>query len=146
MSKRNIYLIGSLRNPRVPEVAQLLRKWGYEVFDDWFSPGPQADEEWQKYEHDRGRSYQEALDGYHAKNVFDFDYRHLSLSDAVVLVMPAGRSGHLELGWAVGAGKPAFVLFDQEPERYDIMYRFVYCTGGAVCFNTDELLTALEDV
>jgi len=30
-----IYLIGSLRNPAVPEVAQKMRAVGIDVFDDW---------------------------------------------------------------------------------------------------------------
>lgn len=43
--------------------------------------------------------------------------------DACVLVMPCGRSAHLELGWAAGAGKDtAILLFDGEPE---LMYQMV---------------------
>lgn len=43
---------------------------------------------------------------------------------AMVLVLPCGRSAHLELGWAVGAGKPTCILMapNQEPE---LMYRMV---------------------
>lgn len=140
-----IYLIGSMRNPSIPEIAQQLRASGHEVFDDWFSPGPEADEYWQKYEKDRGRHYKESLAGYHAKTVFEFDYTHLKRADTVVLVMPAGKSGHLELGWAAGQGKRCFVLFDKEPERYDIMYQFVYKTGGDIFFSTQELMDALKD-
>ena len=41
----------------------------------------------------------------------------LSASSACVLVMPCGRSAHLELGHANGAGKPtAILLSDGEPE------------------------------
>ena len=32
---RSIYLIGYLRNPEVPKVAEKLRIAGFEVFDDW---------------------------------------------------------------------------------------------------------------
>jgi nucleoside 2-deoxyribosyltransferase len=139
-----IYVIGSMRNPRVPEVAKLLRTHGHDAFDDWYSAGPEADDKWQEYERDRGRTYLEAINGHHARHVYALDYRHLAEADAVVLVMPAGRSGHLELGWAIGTGKPGFVLFDAEPERFDIMYRFVYGTGGAIVFDTDTLIKRIN--
>ena len=45
-----IYLIGSMRNPAVPVLANNLRKEGFKVFDDWSSPGPEADDYWQDYE------------------------------------------------------------------------------------------------
>lgn len=121
---QNIYIIGSLKNPRIPEIANNLRALGYEVFDDWFSAGPEADDKWQEYETRRGRTYKEALNGFHARDVFTFDKRHLDLCDIAILVMPAGKSGHLELGYCAGRGKRTYILFDQEPERYDIMPAF----------------------
>src|SRR3990167_1030837 len=119
-----IYLIGALKNPNIPFIANLLRRKGYEVFDDWFSPGKNADECWQEYETTRGRSYKQALHGAHARHIFEFDKRHLDDADIGILVMPSGRSGHLELGYLAGQGKPTFVLFDEEPARYDLMYLF----------------------
>ena len=79
-SKVNV--IGSLRNPAVPELSARLRAEGYEVFDDWYAAGPEADDYWQKYEQARGRSYREALDGHAANHVFDYDTYHLSTCDA----------------------------------------------------------------
>jgi hypothetical protein len=90
-----VYLIGSLRNPTIPDIARNLRAVGFEVFDDWFAAGPNADDSWQEYEALRGRSYGEALQGYHATHVFELDKRHLDRADLGILVMPAGRSGHL---------------------------------------------------
>ena len=135
----SIYLIGSLRNPEIPYIANRLRAAGFDVFDDWWSPGRETDEEWQKHERIRGRSYKEALNGYHAQDVFAFDKRHLDRCDAAILVMPAGRSGHLELGYVIGAGKPGYILFDEEPERYDVMYAFATDTF----FGVDEMVATL---
>ena len=135
-----VYVIGSMRNPRIPEIGNALREVGHEVFEDWFSPGPHADDEWQQYEKVRGRSYREALRGYHARHVFQFDKLHLDRAHAGVLVMPAGRSAHIELGYLIGQNKPGFVLFDGEPERYDIMYQF----ATEVCFTSEELLEELK--
>lgn len=119
-----VYLIGSLRNEAVPFVAAMLRRNGLDVFDDWYAAGPRADDHWQEYEQGRGHSFVQALDGHAAWHVFRYDQEHLDEADAGVLVMPAGKSGHLELGYLVGQGKPAFILLDEEPERYDVMYRF----------------------
>lgn len=137
-----IYLIGSLRNPEIPNVASQLRAAKFEVFDDWFAAGPEADDYWQKYEKGRGHTYQQALDGWAANNTFAFDRRHLDRCDAAVLVLPAGKSGHLELGYVIGSGKPGFILLDKEPDRFDVMYRF----ARKVCVGVPELISSLREV
>ncbi len=137
---RSIYVIGSMRNPRVQEVAKLLREAGFEVFDDWISPGPEADDKWQEYERARGRTYKEALAGYHARHVYELDKLHLDRCDAAVLVLPAGKSAHMELGYLRGRDKPVYVLMDGEPEKYDIMYLL----ASGVCMSDEELLEALK--
>lgn len=118
-----IYLIGSLRNPGIPEIGNYLRSLGYDVFDDWFSAGPIADDAWRDHEKAKGRPYTEALCGYHAEHVFKFDLYHLNRSDIGLLVLPAGRSGHLELGYLIGRGVPGYILLDNI-ERWDVMYKF----------------------
>lgn len=139
-----IYLIGSLRNPSIPKLAAALRKEGHEVFDDWHAAGPEADDHWQSYEKARERSYTDALSAPAATNVFRFDKRHLDKADTVVLVMPAGKSGHLEFGYSIGMGRKGIVFFDKEPERWDVMYRFAYENGGSVVCSVDELINALR--
>ena len=119
-----IYLIGSLRNPEIPKLAERLRaSLNEEVFDDWFAAGPEADDKWRDYERHRGHSFVDALSGYAARHVFAFDKYHLERADKVVLALPAGKSGHLELGWALGRGTPGYILTN-EPERFDVMYQF----------------------
>jgi hypothetical protein len=127
--KKVLYLIGSLRNKRIPELAVRLRKElgsDVEVFDDWYAAGPEADDFWKEYEQQRGRSYQEALEGHAAKNVFAFDKRNLNRSTHVLLVLPAGKSGHMEIMYgAYGVGANAAVLLDSEDIRWDVMYQFI---------------------
>ena len=136
-----IYLIGSLRDKRVPEIANELREQtGHEVFDDWFAPGPRADDHWKDYETARGRTYAEALKGYAATHVFEFDDYHLDTSDIGVLVLPSGKSCHLEFGKLIGQKKPGYVLMDN-PDRWDVMYQFA--TG--IAFNMDELVEMISD-
>lgn len=136
-----IYVVGSLRNPRVPEVAQSLRGPGRQVFDDWYAAGPEADDYWQKYSQARGQTYLQALGDHAAQHVFNFDLTHLDESDVGVLVYPAGKSGHLELGYLRGQGKPCFILLDKEPERWDVMANF-----ALVCKDMEALLEALQDI
>lgn len=129
MPAPSLYLIGSLRNPAIPAIGQALRELGFDVFDDWFGAGPYADDAWRDYERERGHGYIEALRGYSAKHVFEFDYLHLGRVDMGLLVLPAGKSGHLELGFLVGRGKPTYILLDEghvqdQNFRYDVMYRF----------------------
>jgi len=117
-----IYLIGSLRNPQVPQLANKLRQIGYEVFDDWFAAGEIADDAWRDYEIGRGHNFQEALEGYAAHHVFDFDMYHLNQSDIGILLLPAGKSGHLELGYLIGQGCQTYIVYPEEPARFDVMY------------------------
>lgn len=139
-SLRKVYIIGSLRNERVPKIASELRTHlNCEVFDDWFAAGPEADDYWKSYEQARGRTYAEALDGYAAKNVFRFDKTHLEQATDVVLVLPSGKSGHLEFGWSLGQGKRGHVLLEPDTDRWDVMYQFA--TG--VHHTIEELKEAL---
>lgn len=120
----SIYLIGSLANPNIPHFANEVRAEGYEVFDEWWSPGPLADAYLLDYAKKRGLNYRDTLNTYAAKHIFEFDKHHIDRCDIVVMLMKAGKSGHLELGYAIGTGKPGFILFDKEPERVDVMYQF----------------------
>ncbi len=134
---RSFYLIGALKNTKIPEFANQLAKEWYEVFDQWYSPGPDADDYGRDYAKARGRSYREFLDSHVIKNIFEFDKLHMDRCDAAVLLMPAGKSGHLELGYTVGRGKPGYIVFEEEPERYEVMIQF----ATKIFFSRQEFLT-----
>jgi len=135
-----LYLIGSLRNEGIPTLSATLREVGFDIFDDWFAAGPIADDSWMSYEKGKGVSYGQALKGYAARHVFEFDQYHLNRSVGGILALPAGKSGHLELGYLCGQGKPCFVLYDKEPDRWDVMYQFA--TGG-LFFDVKDLINAM---
>lgn len=136
-----LYLIGSLRNPKIIDVTTTLTELGFEVFSDWFAAGPKADDAWRDYEKAKGRTYAEALQGYAARHVFAQDFFHLNRAHGGVLVLPAGKSGHLEAGFLSGQGKDVFVLLEdkKEPPRFDVMTQFLV----EPCASLDELETAL---
>jgi len=136
----SIYVIGSLRNPRIPQIGNLLREKGHDVFDDWYGAGPEADDYWQKYEKGRGHSLKEALDGRAARNVFRMDRDNLTRCDCSLLVLPAGKSGHLELGFTVGLGKRGYILLDPLVDRWDTMYAF----ANEVFENEEQLVNGIK--
>jgi hypothetical protein len=146
MDKKVIYMIGSLKNEKIPHIAKEIRELSetFDVFDDWFSPGPEADDFWRNFEKVRGSTYKQALRNYAGKHIFEFDKFHIDRADIGVLVMPAGKSGHMELGYLIGRCKTCFVYFEEEPERWDVMYQFVYENGGNLCFNKEELFAELK--
>ena len=140
---KSIYLIGSLRNENVPIVGQSIRAAGFEVFDEWYSAGKIADDSFKEYFQSRGITYDEALNSYAARHIFNFDKRHLDRCDAVVLVCPAGRSGHLELGYSIGRNKPAYILIDENTanDRWDLMLQF----ADKVTFSVEALVGELHN-
>ncbi len=142
MEKPVIYIIGSLKNEKIPHIAKKIREIGFEVFDDWFSPGPEADDFWRKYEKIRGSTYKQALNNWAGKHIFEFDKFHIDRANIGILIMPAGKSAHLELGYMIGQGKKTYVFFDKEPERWDVMYQF----AENVFFKEEELLEELKKI
>lgn len=142
-TKKLIYVIGSLRNSIIPDVGIKLRGAGFDAFDNWISAGERADDSWQEYSKRRGLTYTEALASREANHVFRFDKAYLDLCDAAVLVMPAGKSGFLELGYVTGLGKPTYILLDEETEknRYDVMPQFATMISN----NLDHIIEDLKE-
>ncbi len=134
-----IYLIGSLRNPLIPSITNQIAHAGFDVFSEWFGAGPIADDSFRDYHRAIGRSYMDALKTDAARTIFEFDKIHIEQASTVILIAPCGRSGHLELGWALGRGKRGYYLLDN-PERWDLMLQF--CDG--VFSTVDDLLSALS--
>lgn len=137
----SLYLIGSLRNDEaVTAFANKLQAAiGIEVYASWASCGPNADDYWKKYEEARGADYQTALNGWSATNVFAHDKMHLDRTSGAVMLLPCGKSCHLELGYTIGRGKPGWILLDS-PDRWDVMYRF----ATDRCLDFDALVKSIK--
>ncbi len=121
-----IYVASSWRNEHQSEVVQSIRDWGHEVYDfrnpdddnHGFSWGL-IDDHWKSWSIDE---YRVALDHPIATAGYHSDFNAMQWADAFVLVMPCGRSAHLEAGWAIGAGKPTAILL-LEPAEPELMYK-----------------------
>ena len=135
-----IYLIGALKNWKVIDIAKRLREEGHEVFDSWISPGPEADEFLRKYSKRRGLTHKEIMNDWSVTHIYEFDKFHLDRADTVIMVMPCGKSGHIELGYAIGKGKKGYILFDKEPSKYDIMHRF----ADGIFYDLNELIKEVK--
>ena len=139
----NIYVASSWRNERQPEVVQALRNAGFEVYD-FRTPSEgnrgfhwsEIDPKWQAWTPAQYRRY---LNHPTARAGFSTDMKALDGADIVVLVMPCGRSAHLEFGYLIGRGRPGFILLsDGEPE---LMYRM----ACALCLTTAEVVDRCID-
>lgn len=139
---KSIYLIGSLSDSRIPHFANELRNLGFIVYDQWWAPGPLADSYWRHYIKIRGLNYRQALQDWSGKHIFEFDKGLIDNSDIVVVLakQKLGVSASLELGYARGKEKIGYVLFDSEPNRYDVMLGF----ASDVFFNKQDLFAALQ--
>lgn len=121
-----VYVASSWRNEYQQEVVDALRSDGHEVYDfryEGFS-WSEVDDNWRQWSREKYRSL--LIDATLGNNEiirrgFNRDMEALKECDLCVLVLPSGRSAHLEAGYAVGAGKRMIVLL-LGPLEPDLMY------------------------
>lgn len=124
-----VYLASSWRNPIYPGVVGALKAAGIDHFD-FRNPPDGTAFSWHQVGGIAGSVatpldvYLKMIDHPVAAAGFAADFEAMQRADTVVLVLPCGRSAHLELGWAVGAGKRTAVLLE-DPVTPELMYRMV---------------------
>lgn len=137
-----IYLASSWRNPLQPSVVALLREFGHEVYD-FRNPGGKKGFAWRDCP---GTSvatvegYLEAISHERAAEGFASDKEALDWCDVCVLLLPCGRSAHLEAGYAVGQGKKTYALLNETGFEPELMY--LLCTS--IFTTIEQLLETLE--
>lgn len=136
--ERKVYVASSWRNVAQPGVVTAIRNMGHEVYDfrnpkegDNGFHWSEIDPDWKSWD---GESYLEGLGHPIAEAGFKSDFEAMEWADTFVLVQPCGRSAHLEMGWAVGAGKATIMMLgpDIEPELMVKMCDHVCFGLGAV--------------
>ena len=132
--RKSVYIIGSLRNRQsVIELADLIEnRTGLEAFADWTAPGPDADDYLRDMAKARGWDHIRTLQSYAAKHVCAFDKYHLDRAAAALILLPCGKSCHMELGYMIGQGKPTYVYMPEAPERVDVMYNLAHCVTDSL--------------
>lgn len=140
--RKRIYVASSWRNLMQAAVVQVLRAAGHEAYD-FKNPAAnrhgfhwsEIDPAWKGWE---PAIYRTALEHPVARDGFNSDFDAMKWADTGVLVLPCGRSAHLEAGYFVGVGKPLYIVM-LEPQEPELMYRMA--TG--ICISIDELLDAV---
>jgi hypothetical protein len=140
-----IYVASSWRNDRQPSVVGVLREAGHDVYD-FRNPHPgddgfhwsDIDPDWKDW---TPSEFREGLEHPIAVGGFELDFAAMEWADVCVLVMPCGRSAHIEAGWFVGHPDKRLIIYlsDGEPE---LMYRM----ADAVCVRFNEVLAVLGEM
>jgi len=138
-----IYVASSWRNHLQPEIVSLLRAHKHEVYDFRAPannvPGfswKQVDPDWQDWS---AAYYREQLTTSPlAARGFVNDLRGMQWADTCVLVLPCGRSAHLEAGWFTGQGKRCIILTrdGEEPELMALL-------ATDICISVEEVIERL---
>ncbi len=133
-----IYVASSWRNLVQPAIVHALRRAGHEVYD-FRHPKPGDDGfRWQdvggpgNYTHgDRVpvEDYRRMLAHPRAAEGYESDISHVRWCDAVVYVLPCGRSASFEFGYAMGQGKRGYVVAFENIEP-DLMFREATIIGS----------------
>lgn len=145
--KSKIYVASSWRNVFQQFVVDELRKREYEVYDfkhpeDKSKPGfkwSNIDTDWQGWTMEQ---YREALKHDYAQLGFSRDFNAMKASDTCVLVLPCGRSAHLEAGWMKGAGRKVIAFI---PPNERIEPELMYGLLDGIALDIDDLIEQLEE-
>lgn len=139
-----VYLASSWRNPYQQAMVAYLRFHGHEVYDfknppngtgfGWNQLGKGEPEDWSM------KDFRDALQVPRAQEGFYSDFNAMQWADAIVLLLPCGRSAHLELGWAAGAGKLSIVVLDEDRFEPELMYLM----ADYICLDRDECIKVLQ--
>lgn len=138
-----IYVASSWRNPHQPAIVDRLRAEGHEVYDFRNPPNgvkgfawSAIDPEWQAWSAERYRTL--LTTNPIAALGFLNDLRGMQWADTCVLVLPCGRSAHLEAGWFCGQGKRCLILTrdGEEPELMALL-------ATDLCITVEEVIEKL---
>lgn len=138
-----IYVASSWRNTYQPMMVKILRDQGHAVYDFRNPPNgvpgfawSEIDPDWQSWSAER---YRKLLTTHPIAALgYQNDMRGMLWADTCVLLLPCGRSAHLEAGWFCGQGKRCIVLTKdgEEPELMALM-------ATEICISPAEVLEAL---
>jgi hypothetical protein len=143
-ARRKIYVASSWRNPIQQDIVRALRDAGHHVYD-FRNPAPgntgfawsAIDREWLTWDPAQFASLLKTHPV--AAAGFAFDKEALDWCDTCVMVLPCGRSAHLEAGYACGQGKR--VVFYLHPDKFEP--ELMYLLGSDLVCGVEEMLAAV---
>lgn len=127
-----IYVASSWRNHMQGAIVHTLRAARFEVYD-FKNPPNGKGFGWQEVMPSFNMMVQEcpeeeylvALQHPRAIEGFNSDFDAMQACDTCVLVLPCGKSAHLELGWFVGQGRRTIIVLDGPQVQPELMYKMV---------------------
>lgn len=141
-----IYLASSWRNESQKTMVDFLRMYGHEVYDFKNPPSgvpgfawSEIDKDWQDWS---AEQYREHLTTHPiAARGYVNDLRGMEWADTCVLLLPCGRSAHLEAGWFTGRGKRCIILTQdgEEPELMALL-------ATDICVSPQEVVDLLAEI
>lgn len=137
-----IYAASSWRNEFHPVIVDQLRAAGHQVYD-FRNPPNATGFAWEQIGLQRpctAKEYRSALLTHpRAAQGFMADFAAMRWADTGLLILPCGRSAHLELGWMAGAGKRTLIL-TQDAEEPELMALL----ADKICISISEVLDELD--
>lgn len=142
-----VYVASSWKNQDYPAIVEALAglREGLDVYDfrvDGFA-WADVDPRWEQWTHE---DYLRGLTHPLADTGFARDYREMVKADYCVLVLPCGRSAHLEAGWFAGReGKRLYVLLDRKEVVPELMYKMADLVTVDLAEIAEEIVAEEED-
>lgn len=136
-----VYVASSWRTPTHPDVVAALRTAGHDVYDyrdegfEWSDVG--MDKVNASYVDMRRVLLDEAVE-----TQFEKDLKALDWADALVLVLPAGRSAHTEFGYMCGRQGDPLTIIIWSPSEPDLLHLL----ADEIVSTIDEVVIWLHDV
>lgn len=143
-----IYVASSWRNNYYPSIVEALQKEGHDVYDfrnptsgdkgfSWSDLGETA-KDWQNWTADE---YRKALQTSEARRGYNNDIKALQECELCVMVLPCGKSAHLELGGACGAGAQTIIYMPEKQEA-----ELMYLMADYIVLNLAELVRTVRAI
>jgi hypothetical protein len=140
-----IYVASSWRNEYQPVVVEMLRMHGHSVYDFRNPPNGVPGFAWEAAgmpdrTNLKADIYRQILTTSPICALgYQNDMRGMEWADTCVLVLPCGRSAHLEAGWFAGRGKRCIILTqdNEEPELMALM-------ATDICISIAEVIDVLK--
>jgi hypothetical protein len=154
---KKIYIASSWRNMVHAKVVDMLREAGHAIFDYrnppdfpvlpkgypkrvWSAVDPVDPIGWEEWSIER---FVEELDNPIVRQGYERDMEGLKWCDTLILLLPSGRSAHLEAGYAVGQGKELLIVLNSEDPRF--APELMYLMATRVLKDVKDIISALDD-
>ncbi len=148
MNIRSIYVASSWRNSHQQEVVRFLRGLGHEVYDFKNPSMGRIGFSWQEVDpnwlHWTPKEWRSGLWSAIAQEGYELDRQAMDNADICILVLPCGRSAHLEAGFMAGQRKDVFTFCPESVEP-DLM-NLLLGPPENICTTWEELKNALEKI